>query len=82
VNSAVLDGRRFVATPDLSWPWHRVALEYEGDHHRTDARQWHHDITRYSRLQELGWLVFRATATDYRDPSAIVSRVIRAIESR
>jgi len=82
VNSAVLDGRRFVATPDLSWPRHRVALEYEGDHHRTDARQWHHDIARYSRLQELGWLVFRATAADYRDPSAIVSRVIRAIESR
>ena len=70
---------KLVASPDLCWPAFRIAVEYEGDHHRTDAKQWHYDIERYARLQELGWLVIRATAADYADPTALISRVIRAM---
>jgi hypothetical protein len=53
-----------VAKTDLSYPRYRVALEYEGDHHRTDRRQWQRDIARYRELEALGWLALRVTAAD------------------
>lgn len=68
-----------IATPDLSWPELHVLVEYEGEHHRTDARQWAYDIERYAQLAELGWTVIRATAADYRDPSSLIARVGRAL---
>ena len=68
-----------VATPDLSWPEFHVLVEYEGEHHRTDARQWAYDIERYAQLAELGWTVIRATSADYRDPSSLIARVGRAL---
>lgn len=68
VNLAVDDGRGGLVRPDLSWPTSRVAIEYEGDHHRTDRRQWHHDIQRSQRLEDAGWAIFRATAEDHRSP--------------
>ena len=64
---------------DLAWPDARVAIEYEGDHHRTDRAQWHHDIRRYDLLVENGWTVIRATAADYRDARRLVAHVRRAL---
>jgi very-short-patch-repair endonuclease len=64
---------------DLAWPDARVAIEYEGDHHRTDRAQWHYDIRRYDLLAENGWTVIRATASDYRDAQYLVTRVRRAL---
>lgn len=63
---------------DLAWPARRVAIEYEGDHHRTERSQWHYDIRRYDALADLGWTVVRATAADYRDPRRLIDRVQRA----
>src|SRR6478736_1037787 len=41
VNRPVLDADgRFVAMPDLSDRRHRVAIDYDGDVHRTDKRTW------------------------------------------
>lgn len=57
-----------IVHPDLSWPDHRVAIEYEGDHHRTDRGQWHRDIRRGGSYAEGGWSLYRATSEDYRDP--------------
>ncbi len=80
VNRAVSDRRgRLIATPDLSWPRHRIALEYEGDHHRTDRDQWQHDLERFSSLQEAGWIVLRATAADLRDPRGLLQRLARLL---
>lgn len=44
---------------DLVFRAHRVVVEYEGDHHRTDAWQWAHDIDRYNRMIASGWLPLR-----------------------
>ncbi|WP_147375385.1 hypothetical protein [Jiangella rhizosphaerae] len=33
----------WLARPDLSYPHLKIAIEYDGDHHRTDQRQWRHD---------------------------------------
>lgn len=83
VNAEIVDARgRFLAQPDLVWRAAKVALEYEGDHHRTDRDQWHRDLERFSRLQENGWIVLRASAADYRDSSALIARLERLLRAR
>ena len=49
--------------PDLVWREARVCVQYEGDHHRTDPRQWRRDIERDRRMQAEGWIVLRVTAS-------------------
>ncbi|HET8767918.1 MAG TPA: DUF559 domain-containing protein [Pedococcus sp.] len=56
----------FVARADFLWRDARVIVEYEGDHHRTDRRQWQSDIQRTRLLESLGWRVLRITAADLR----------------
>ena len=58
----------FVARADFLWRDARVIVEYEGDHHRTDRRQWQSDIQRTRLLESLGWRVLRITGADLRGP--------------
>ncbi|MFT4259002.1 hypothetical protein [Microbacterium sp.] len=53
--------------PDLAYPGARVILEYEGDHHRTDRRQWRSDFERVRAFQRAGWIVIRVNADDLAD---------------
>lgn len=80
VNRAVRDAAgRFVALPDLSYPALRLAIEYDGDVHRTDAATWRRDVRRTQALEELGWRVLVVTADDViRFPERLVARVDRA----
>lgn len=48
--------------PDLVWEGPRICLEYEGDHHRTDAAQFRADIRRVRRLEAAGWICVRVSA--------------------
>lgn len=48
---------------DLVWEREKVCIQYEGDHHRTDPRQWRRDIERDRRMQAEGWIVLRVTAS-------------------
>ncbi|RYV52586.1 endonuclease domain-containing protein [Pengzhenrongella frigida] len=84
VNTPVLDAwGRFVALPDLSYPELRIAIEYDGDVHRTDARTWRRDIARREALQALGWRIITLTADDViRFPTRMVSWVRAAINAR
>lgn len=82
VNEDLYAGGRFLARPDFSWPAQRVALEYEGDHHRTDREQWQRDLERFSRMQEAGWLCLRASARDYRRPARLLSQLLRVLAAR
>jgi hypothetical protein len=66
-----------VAVVDMGWEAVKVAVEYEGDHHRTDRRQFNRDIARLDALStELGWIVIRVTAEDV--PGGILRRVAAA----
>lgn len=56
----------FIARVDFLWRAARVIVEYEGDHHRTDRRQWQSDIQRVRLLESLGWRVIRSTSADLR----------------
>ena len=58
----------FLARVDFLWRGPRVIVEYEGDQHRTDRRQWQNDIQRTRLLEGLGWRVIRITAADLTDP--------------
>lgn len=55
---------RFLGRPDLSYPDLRVAIEYEGDHHRVDQRTFRSDIRRRERFAAAGWRTLRVVADD------------------
>jgi len=61
LNYDVYDADGFVACVDLAYPDLRVGVEYEGDHHRTNAAQWQRDVERYERLAAAGWRMVRVT---------------------
>lgn len=66
-----------VAYLDLGWEDCMVAVEYDGDHHQTDRRQYLKDIRRLETLEQLGWTIVRVVAEDR--PAAIVCRVRDAL---
>ena len=74
------DGTR-VARTDYSWRRYRAAMEYEGDHHRTDKRQWYEDIRRMNDLQAIKWTGIRAAAPDYADPRPLIERLKRVLRN-
>ena len=60
---------------DLVFERYRIAVDYEGDHHRTDPITWQKDIARVPRLQAIGWHHIRASAADKRDSRELIERV-------
>jgi hypothetical protein len=65
-----------VAVLDMGWEDLKLAVEYEGDHHRTDRRQFNRDIRRAEAVADLGWIDVRITAED--TPGGIIARVSEA----
>ena len=61
-------GDRIDAMIDLAYPGAMVAVEYLGDHHRTDDETYQADIYRRERLMAAGWNVVFVTAADLRGP--------------
>ena len=72
----------YVKRVDLLYPDLRIAIEYDGDQHRTDRAQWREDVRARRRLEELGWIVIVVVGDDLRDLQALVSRVRAAIRAR
>lgn len=83
VQHEVWDRHRLIARIDLAYPQWKIAVEYEGDGHRTDAAQWRRDIQRQRELEDRGWIVIRLTQLDLTDGSgAFLTRIRRAIAMR
>jgi hypothetical protein len=76
----VLQGSYPVAFLDMGWPEFMVAVEYDGDHHRKDRRQYVKDIARLRMLEALGWIVIRVIAED--KAKDVIARVEAALVSR
>ena len=70
------DGSRYRI--DLALPELRIAIEYQGDHHR-ERQQFRADMTRRSRLEADGWTVIEVNADDLRDPSELLARIRRLL---
>ncbi|ODT09114.1 MAG: hypothetical protein ABS61_14395 [Microbacterium sp. SCN 70-18] len=64
LNWPVLVDRAVVANIDLAYPDLMLGLEYDGEHHMTDAAQWAKDIRRLEMLADLGWSIMRVTKRD------------------
>jgi restriction endonuclease-like protein len=75
----VADGQ-FVAYLDMGWEHPMVAVEYDGDQHRTDREQYVKDIRRAEMLERLGWHIVRVIKEDR--PREIVERVSRTLARR
>ncbi|MDG4769461.1 DUF559 domain-containing protein [Solwaraspora sp. WMMD792] len=83
--AAASDARRrgrLLARVDLAYPQWRIAIEYEGDHHRERAT-FRRDVGRLNALRAAGWLVLRFTADDVlRQKDQLVRTVRQAIAER
>lgn len=64
---------------DMGWENIMLAVEYEGDHHRTTRELYAYEIARADDLRELGWLVIRVAARNH--PADVLHRVRRAWDS-
>lgn len=65
---------------DLGYAEARVLIEYQGDHHRTQRRQWLEDLTRRQLFEEAGYRVFEVGIDAFDDDCyALAQRVRRAI---
>ncbi|MBJ7341089.1 DUF559 domain-containing protein [Mycolicibacterium sp.] len=73
-------GRQAVAFLDMGWEEFKVAVEYDGDHHRKDRRQYVKDIRRIRMLEDMGWIIIRVIAEER--PAQWLARVEHALVSR
>jgi hypothetical protein len=65
---------------DMGWPDLRIAVEYDGEHHRTNDEQYRWDAIRLRKLEALDWIVIRVMKGDH--PLEVRARVRRAFELR
>lgn len=73
---------RVFARLDMGWPEWKVAVEYDGAQHWTDARQRAWDIERLAKLEAAGWLVIRVSSAMLARSAATTDRVRRALQAR
>lgn len=69
-----------VAVLDMGWEALKIAVEYDGDHHRRDRWQFNKDIRRTETVHGLGWIHLRVTADDTQ--GEILRRVREAFARR
>ncbi|SOJ57574.1 hypothetical protein MSIMFB_05052 [Mycobacterium simulans] len=69
-----------IAYLDMGWDDVQVAVEYDGDQHRSNKRQYAWDIRRMEMLQRRGWIVVRVVAGDR--PQEVIHRVRAALAVR
>jgi hypothetical protein len=79
IGHKVFDGDRYVGRPDLAYVKERIALEYEGDLHRTDRQQFRRDIERKELFHDARWRTIRVTADHHMNPPILVRRERRAL---
>ncbi|RZS59335.1 hypothetical protein EV141_0556 [Microcella putealis] len=78
-----VNGSGWAATPDLAWPEFGVLVEYEGDHHRTDRRQFAHDLERFDRYLDENWSPIRAVSEDlFWNPRPLLHRIAHRLSER
>ncbi len=60
---------------DMGWREWKVAVEYDGVQHWTDAKQRAWDIERTELLETAGWVVVRVSAAMLARPVILVERI-------
>lgn len=73
------DGRRWYYL-DMGWEDLMLAVEYDGEQHRVDPRQFAYDIQRSEDLDELGWT--RVRVVKENRPADVLRRIERCWSSK
>jgi hypothetical protein len=81
VNVTIRDSRgRFIGRGDLVYRQWRVIVEYDGEQHRTDTRQFDRDVARLDDFAAHGWRVVRILGRSFfGNPAESMERVRRAL---
>lgn len=74
------DSGQIFAYLDMGWEDVKVAVEYDGEHHRNDRHQYTWDIRRSEKIDRCGWIVVRVVAGD--KPAEIIRRIRIALARR
>lgn len=70
----------FIGRGDMVYRRYRVVVEYDGDQHRTDTRQYDHDVGRLDRFAAHGWRVVRLTGRAFHvDRYTCLARIEQAL---
>lgn len=72
-------------TLDMAWAEYKVAVEHDGDHHRTNQAQWRRDKEKRDRLRAHGWIIITVTAANLASDQAraeLAFEVARALALR
>jgi hypothetical protein len=78
-NGAIELSAGWMTHGDLVFRRYRVLLEYDGEQHRTDDRQFHRDVERLNDLATDGWIVIRVgRRLPLRRALAQLDRALRA----
>jgi hypothetical protein len=70
----------WIGRPDLCYIVLKLAIQYEGDVHRTTRKRWRADIGRDEVLLDHGWDVIRVTGDDLFRPAALCRRIAIRLE--
>ncbi|KFJ02293.1 hypothetical protein THER5_0467 [Bifidobacterium thermacidophilum subsp. thermacidophilum] len=46
----------------------KIGIEYAGDQHRTEQRQWRRDLQKHRLLESMGWMILQVTQLDLANP--------------
>jgi hypothetical protein len=76
----IFDGQSLIKVLDLCWEDYRVGAEYDGDHHRTDRRQYAKDVRVKRKVARMGWHVTCVIKEDR--PDEIMRSVRGALMAR
>jgi hypothetical protein len=74
----IFNGRRIVARVDFAYEEQKLALEYDGDHHR-ERVTFRFDMERQRELAHLGSRVLRFNANDLRFPDRMLAEIRAAL---
>ncbi len=67
---------------EIVYPLYRTVVEIEGDHHRTDRKQWNRDIDKYAAYAAQGWEVVRLTSAHIRGAERSGVSLVRSVLQR
>lgn len=80
VNAPILNRfGAFIAFGDLVYHTYRILVEYDGEQHFDDVRQYHRDIDRLDEVMEEQWRVIRVNKSHLRRPTLIDYKIRTAL---
>lgn len=73
----------YLGTTECVYSKYKIALEYEGDHHRTSVKQWNRDLEKQRNYESAGWIYVRISAQRlYRERAALMASIRKHLCSR